>query len=204
MFRIVSGHRRAPNGRARIGGPRFSGGAKYASWLAAAFARQGREVAGIHLAGINQNTLVDAASQFNVLNAAFKRVPVFLQVGDKDDVSTPADHQALASELRRAGFRNVRLESFAGTHEVEPAPLRAALEWFRLFFATRKRNGGRSRARSRRPDGFAVGLRLRSRPKQTGRPRAPLAGERRRVNIGPRAPPAAPRSRRRGCRCRPS
>ncbi len=109
----------------------FSGGAKYSGWLAAAFAGQGRTVIGIYLAGINQETLVDAARQFDVLNAAFKRTPVFLQTGTLDDVSSPADHQAVASDLRRAGFRNVRVEYFTGAHEVEPRPMRAALEWFR-------------------------------------------------------------------------
>ncbi len=121
----------ASNAPLAFGG--FSGGAKYSGWLAAAFASQGRTVIGIYLAGINQETLVDAARQFNVLSAPFKRIPVFLQTGTLDDVSTPADHQAVASDLRRAGFRNVRVEYFPGAHEVEPGPMRAALEWFSEF-----------------------------------------------------------------------
>ena len=59
----------------------FSGGAKYSGWLAAAFASEGRNVIGIYLAGINQDTLVAAAEQFHVLDAKFKNVPVFLQSG---------------------------------------------------------------------------------------------------------------------------
>ena len=109
----------------------FSGGAKYSGWLAAAFASQGRTIVGIYLAGINQDTLVAAAALFQVQNAAFKRTPVFLQVGDKDAVATPADHQGVMATLKRAGFRNVRLEYFPGTHDVDPGPLRGALQWFR-------------------------------------------------------------------------
>jgi len=120
-------------GRAPLAFGGFSGGAKYSGWLAAAFASQGRAVVGIYLAGINEATLVDAAKQFNVLNAAFRRIPVFLQAGARDDVATSSDHQAVASELRRAGFKNVRIEYFSGGHEIEPRPMRAALDWFREF-----------------------------------------------------------------------
>jgi hypothetical protein len=49
-----------------------------------------------------------------------------------DAVSTPADHRAVYADLRRAGFRRVRLEYFPGAHEVDPAPLRAALDAFRM------------------------------------------------------------------------
>ena len=42
----------------------------------------------------------------------------------------PIDGQRVAGELIRAGFKSVRIVSFPGTHEVEPGPLRIALEWF--------------------------------------------------------------------------
>jgi predicted esterase len=108
----------------------FSGGAKFAGWLAAAFASRGRRVIGVYLTGVNENTLVDAAMQFNVVNAAFKRTPVFVLAGLQDRIATPADQQGVAADLNRAGFRNVRIEHFAGAHDVDPAPLRTALEWF--------------------------------------------------------------------------
>jgi predicted esterase len=111
----------------------FSAGAKYSSWLAAAFASQGRNVAGIYLAGVNAETVIPAAEHFKVLNANFKRIPIYLQSGDKDDIATPADHRIIYDELKRAGFKNVRLETFSGVHEIDPLPLRKALEWFREF-----------------------------------------------------------------------
>ncbi len=113
----------------------FSGGSKHSSWLAAAFASQGRVVSGIYLAGINTDAVVAAARHFDILNADFKRVPIFLQYGDDDAVATPADHWNIYDELKRSGFRNVRIENFRGEHDVDPAPLRRALDWFRELAA---------------------------------------------------------------------
>ncbi len=72
-----------------------------------------------------------AAREFNVMNAEFRRVPIMLQYGDHDVVATPADHWRIYDELKRAGFRNLRVEAVRGTHEVDPTPLRKALDWFR-------------------------------------------------------------------------
>ncbi len=82
-------------GRAPLAFGGFSGGAKYSGWLAAAFASQGRTVIGVYLAGINQDTLVSAAQQFKVLDETFRRIPVFLQSGEKDEIATPGDHRGV-------------------------------------------------------------------------------------------------------------
>jgi predicted esterase len=108
----------------------FSGGSKYSGWLSAAFTSQGRRIIGIYLAGINVDTVASTARDMNVLDERYKRIPVFLQSGDKDVVSTPGDHRRVQSELERAGFKRTRIEYFVGTHEVEPALLRTALHWF--------------------------------------------------------------------------
>ena len=113
----------------------FSGGSKISGWLTAAFVSEGRTVIGVYQAGINQNSLVPGATLYDVLNPAFKRIPVFLQVGKDDRVATPAEHQDVLAELKAAGFRNVRLEYFAGAHDVDPGPLRLALDWFRELAA---------------------------------------------------------------------
>jgi predicted esterase len=111
----------------------FSAGAKYSAWLAAAFASEGRTIIGIYLAGINQETLVAAAEKFDVLDPKFKNVPVFLQSGLKDEVATQAEHRAVFADLKRAGFRRVQIAYFPGAHEVDAAPLRDALDWFRAM-----------------------------------------------------------------------
>ena len=155
----------------------FSGGAKYSGWLAAAFASQRRAVIGIYLAGINQNTVIDGATQFGVLDGAFRRIPVFLQVGDQDDIATPTDHRTLASELRHAGFKNVRVESFVGKHEVEAELLHTAP----LCRCTPHRPRPRTDSKKRRWS-------------------APCSSCGRELNTSPTAPRAAPHSTRRDCR----
>jgi predicted esterase len=125
-----SGARKAP---LAFGG--FSGGAKASGWLAAAFADQGRTIIGIYLAGVNEDTVVSAAKHFAVLNETYRRVPIFLQSGEKDQIATPADHRRVYEELKRARFRHIRVEYFPGAHVVDPASLRTALDWFRALAA---------------------------------------------------------------------
>ena len=122
-------------GKAPLAFGGFSGGAKYSGLLAAAFASQGRTIIGIYVAGINQDTIVSGARQFKVLNETFRGVPVFLQSGETDEIATPADHRGVHDELKRAGFRHVRIEYFPGPHAVDPEPLRVALDWFRELAA---------------------------------------------------------------------
>ena len=119
------------SGKAPLAFGGFSGGAKYAGWLAAGFASQGRTIIGIYLAGINQDTIVAAAQDFKVLDETYRRIPIFLQSGEKDEIATPADHRRVRDELKRAGFRHIQVEYFPGPHAVDPRPLRTALGWFR-------------------------------------------------------------------------
>ena len=118
-------------GKAPLAFGGFSGGAKFSGWLAAAFARQGRSIIGIYLAGINSDTVIAAARDFGVLNETFRRTPIFLQSGQNDTVATPGDHRSIHGELERAGFREVRIEYWAGSHDLDPRSLRTALDWFR-------------------------------------------------------------------------
>jgi hypothetical protein len=108
----------------------FSGGSKYSGWLAATFASRGRRIAGIYVAGINEDTVLSGAKDLGVLDDAYRRTPVFLQSGEQDVISTPGDHQRIRDELRRAGFKNVRIEYFSGPHVTAPALLGKALAWF--------------------------------------------------------------------------
>ena len=119
----------AANAPLAFGG--FSGGAKYSGWLAAAFASRGRTIAGLYLAGINEDTVTPAARDFNVLSESYRRIPIFLQSGESDQVATMADHRHVYDDLKRTGFRNVRIEHFSGGHTVYAPPLATALDWFR-------------------------------------------------------------------------
>jgi len=113
----------------------FSGGAKISGWLAAAFASRGRNVIGVYQSGCNENTVAEGMSLFGDVNATFKRTPVFLVSGDKDPVAKPGDHDGIAADLKRAGFRNVRVERFPGAHDTYPPSMRVALDWFRELAA---------------------------------------------------------------------
>lgn len=108
----------------------FSGGAKYSGWLAASFARQGRTVMGVYLSGINEDTLSQAAAQLDIKDPAFKRVPVFVQAGARDEVAGPEDHRRVVASLQKAGFEKVRISWTSGGHEIAPESLRGALAWF--------------------------------------------------------------------------
>jgi len=117
-------------GRATLAFAGFSGGAKYAGWLAALFRTQGARVTGIFLSGINQDTVATAARQFKVLDEEYRSIPVFLQAGRSDTVATPAQHREVKAELLRRGFHSVRLELVEGGHRVDASWLPTALEWF--------------------------------------------------------------------------
>lgn len=108
----------------------FSGGAKYAGWLSALFTRQGRRVAGVYLAGVNEDPLLPAAEQFGLLDEGFRGLPVFLQSGTRDTVATPAQHRRLQTGLARAGFTRLKLVMVDRGHEVDASPLPEALAWF--------------------------------------------------------------------------
>jgi hypothetical protein len=57
--------------------------------------------------------------------------PFSCNQGEKDEIATPADHRGVHDELKREGFRRIRVENFRGPHVVEDGPLRTALDWFR-------------------------------------------------------------------------
>jgi predicted esterase len=78
---------------------------------------------------MNEESLVVAARHFEVLDARFRHVPVFLHAGVNDGVAPPETQRAIAEALRQQGFE-VRAVSSTGGHEVDAAPLRGALDWF--------------------------------------------------------------------------
>lgn len=117
-------------GQAALAFAGFSGGAKYAGWLAALFASQHARVAGVFLSGVNEDPLAAAAREFGVLDEGFRATPVVLQGGRDDTVATPDQHREVERKLREARFRAVRLEWVDGGHRVDAARLPAALAWF--------------------------------------------------------------------------
>ncbi len=106
----------------------MSGGGKNSAFLAAYLSRDGRQVIGMLMMGVNQ----DMASVANDKShpPRFQQVPVFLSSGKKDTIATPAQTETVKSSLRGGGFYKVRLESHDGAHDVYPPHVNEALRWF--------------------------------------------------------------------------
>jgi predicted esterase len=108
----------------------FSGGAKHSGWLAASFARRGRNVIGVYLSGDNEETLSQGAAGFEIKDEKFRRMRVFVQAGTTDEIAGPDDVRNVMASLERAGFSRTRIAWTSGGHQVEPESLREALRWF--------------------------------------------------------------------------
>ena len=109
----------------------YSGGSKRTGDLAPYLVKAGLvNLRGLFLTGINVDRLSQSFAKYQP-GPAFLATRIYLSSGAIDKVATPADHELVLASLRRAGFRHVRLESFAGEHEVNQAAVRDALRWFR-------------------------------------------------------------------------
>ncbi len=109
----------------------FSGGSKRSGVLGAMLAKTGSvRVCGFFLSGINEDRLGESYKTYQP-GAGFLEVPVWLSSGDRDPIATPQAHGAVKVSLERTGFKRVRLEQFAGGHQLKMTEVRRALQWFR-------------------------------------------------------------------------
>lgn len=109
----------------------MSGGAKRSEWNAAILARPlSLHVAGLFLAGINDDRMAEALQNYPVAGDFF-RVPIWISSGMNDPIATPAKARDVQASLIHLGFRSVHLSQFYGGHELDRADLRRALRWFR-------------------------------------------------------------------------
>ncbi|MBH9577163.1 hypothetical protein [Inhella proteolytica] len=122
--------RQAQLGRAGLALAGFSGGAKYASWLAALLVREGEPVTGLFLSGVNEDQVSPAARSLEVLDGRYRQLPIVLQSGRADAVATPRQHRAVEAALREQGFRQLRLRTVDGGHAPSIDALPEALAWF--------------------------------------------------------------------------
>lgn len=109
----------------------FSGGAKRSGLLGAMLAKTGSiNLCGFFLSGINDDRLTDAYRTYKP-GGNFLNTPVWLSSGMNDNIATTAAHDQVNRSLRNAGFKNVRMERFAGGHQLRRAEVQRALRWFR-------------------------------------------------------------------------
>ena len=109
----------------------FSGGAKRSCLLSAMMAK-GRAVniCGLFLSGINDDRLSVAYKDYQP-GPAFLNVPIWISGGMDDPIATPSLEGQVAANMRRTGFKQVRLEHFIGTHQLKRSEVKLALRWFR-------------------------------------------------------------------------
>jgi hypothetical protein len=109
----------------------LSGGAKCSGVLGAMLAKSGTvKICGFFLAGINDDRLSEAYKTYRP-SPDFLAVPIWLSSGMDDHTAPPAKHEHVQFSLQNTGFQNVRVERFLGGHEVKPAEIQRALQWFR-------------------------------------------------------------------------
>ncbi len=109
----------------------FSGGSKRSGIVGVMLARTGSvKICGFFLSGINEDRLGEAYKTYQP-GRGFLEVPVWLSSGDRDTVATSQSHTLVKASLERTGFKRVRLEQFAGQHQLKMSEVRRALRWFR-------------------------------------------------------------------------
>jgi hypothetical protein len=109
----------------------FSGGAKRSAVLGTMLAKTGAvKTCGFFLSGINEDRLSEAYRDYRP-GGDFLGIPIWLSSGHSDNVAKPQDHDRVKASLQRTGFKHVRLERFAGGHQVKKQEVERALRWFR-------------------------------------------------------------------------
>jgi hypothetical protein len=107
----------------------ISGGAKRACLIAPLLALKGNRVAGLYLAGVNEDLLAEGYRTFHP-GADFLGTKIFITSGQSDRIATPAQTEHVRASMQKNGFRQVRLEMFPEGHRVKRPLTRAALLWF--------------------------------------------------------------------------
>lgn len=109
----------------------FSGGSKRSGVLGAMLSKTGSvRICGFFLSGINEDRLGEAYKTYQP-GRGFLEIPVWLSSGSSDTVATPQSHDLVKASLERTGFKRVRLERFAGQHQLKMSEVQRALHWFR-------------------------------------------------------------------------
>jgi len=107
----------------------FSGGAKRSAAVAAAMTHEGWRVIGVFMGGCNEDRASLGVELFHP-PAQFKQVPMYLSNGTDDPIANAQHGAAVKESMTRAGFVNVRLETYPGRHQLNQDELRNALRWF--------------------------------------------------------------------------
>jgi len=107
----------------------FSGGAKYASWMAVGFAAGGYHVAGMYLTGINQEYASSHVAKYDPPKEFVKQVRIVIGNGNKDSIAPRASTDRVESGLRGGGYEQLLMAGFEGGHQLHQKNIQDGLKW---------------------------------------------------------------------------
>jgi hypothetical protein len=107
----------------------ISGGAKRACLLAPLLALKGNRIAGLYLAGVNEDLLGEGYRKIHP-GREFLSTKIFITSGQSDRIATSEQTEHVRRSIRSDGFQQVRLETFPEGHNVKRPLTREALRWF--------------------------------------------------------------------------
>ena len=109
----------------------FSGGSKRSCLLGAMLAKaHAVNICGFFLSGMNEDKMSEAYKTYQP-GPDFLNIPIWISGGMDDIIATPSLEGQAAANMRRTGFKRVRLEHFMGVHQLKRSEVRLALRWFR-------------------------------------------------------------------------
>lgn len=109
----------------------FSGGAKASFYRVGDLLASELNVAGMFLAGCNQDLTADAREETRCRKAGLRKIRVFISNGKSDTISSMALAEAVESSVKGNGYGDVRLEPFEGDHSMNRAGFEQAMAWFK-------------------------------------------------------------------------
>jgi hypothetical protein len=108
----------------------FSGGGKGVGYVAPFLARNRCHVIGIYITGANEDHLSDGYARLQP-GPDFLNTPIYVSAGRDDRIATVEQQYNVVGSIKRTGFKQIRIGTFHGNHEVNDAQTSIALGWFR-------------------------------------------------------------------------
>lgn len=107
-----------------------SSGAKASFFRVAHLLAAEANVKGVFLGGCNQSMASAAAEEAGIRGREFRQVRVWFSTGDEDKLVNASSKERVLSEIKDAGFKEIRNEGFEGGHGMNEEELAKALAWF--------------------------------------------------------------------------
>jgi hypothetical protein len=98
--------------------------------MAGRFANTQYKIIGMLMGGCNEDMATMSLREDHPPFGAFVNIPIYLSSGTDDRIATPEAHKEVMRSMKASGFRNVRLETYAGAHDPYSPHTTEALNWF--------------------------------------------------------------------------